>query len=43
MWGGRIGILLPGKEGAKMKMLHYWELGEDFGIEHLDHALVFRQ
>ena len=35
-----IRIALPGEEGAEGEVLDDGIFGEDFGVKHLDHALV---
>ncbi len=36
---GGVGVLVPREERAEGEVLHDGELGEDLGVEHLDHAL----
>lgn len=36
--GGGVGV--KAEEGAEAEVLHDWELGQDLGVVHFDHALV---
>lgn len=37
-----VGVGFPGEEGAEREVLDDRELGENFGVVHLDHALLKR-